>query len=63
MDRREARTDDALIRMDTVQPTKVSWLWEPYVPVGKLALLDGDPGIGKSWVALSLAASVSRDRG
>ena len=48
--------------MDTVQPTKVSWLWEPYVPVGKLALLDGDPGIGKSWVALSLAASVSRGR-
>ena len=37
----------------------VAWLWEPYLPRGKLVVLDGDPGTGKSFVTLDLAARVS----
>src|SRR5262245_22593094 len=37
----------------------VEWLWRPYVARGKLTLLDGDPGCGKSLVTLDLAARLS----
>ena len=36
-------------------PAAVSWLWEPYLARGKLAVLDGDPGTGKSFVTIDLA--------
>ena len=38
----------------------VRWLWEPYIPRGKLALVDGDPGVGKSLLTINLAARLSR---
>jgi len=40
--------------------TAVEWLWHPYVARGKLTLLDGDPGCGKSLLTLDLAARLSR---
>lgn len=49
-----------LVQMQTVAPQEVSWLWRPYVPAGKLTILEGDPGVGKSFLALQLAAIVSR---
>ncbi|MBN1460973.1 MAG: AAA family ATPase [Armatimonadetes bacterium] len=48
------------IRLDTVKPELVSWLWPGRIPFGKLSILDGDPGLGKSTVALDIAARVSR---
>lgn len=42
-----------------IEPEEVSWLWYPYIPLGKLTILEGDPGIGKTWLALQIAASVS----
>ena len=36
------------------------WLWEPYLAFGTLAVLDGDPGVGKSLLAIDLAARLSR---
>lgn len=41
----------------------VSWLWEPYIPLGGLSICVGDPGIGKSSFAFALAAAVSRGYG
>lgn len=42
-------------------PTEgIRWLWEPYLARGKLALLDGDPGVGKSLLTIDLAARLSR---
>lgn len=35
---------------------KVCWLWEPYIPAGKVSLLQGDPGTGKSTFVMNLAA-------
>lgn len=40
----------------------VDWLWTNYVPLGKLTELIGDPGLGKSTIAIDLAARVSTGR-
>jgi hypothetical protein len=38
----------------------LEWLWPGRIPLGKLTLLAGDPGLGKSFVTLDIAARVSR---
>src|SRR5712692_4151220 len=38
---------------------EVKWLWEGRIPLGKITMLDGDPGLGKSLLALNVAARVS----
>lgn len=43
-----------------VQPERVDWLWLHRIPLGKMTVLDGDPGLGKSTLTLDLAARVSR---
>jgi len=43
-----------------IEPEEVAFLWRPYIPIGKLTLLEGDPGIGKTWAALQIAAAVSK---
>lgn len=48
-----------IIRVSDVQPEKISWLWQGYIPARKLTLIDGDPGDGKSTMSLDLAARVS----
>jgi hypothetical protein len=48
--------------LSDVVPESLEWLWEPYLPRGTLAVLDGDPGVGKSLLALDLAARLSRAR-
>jgi putative DNA primase/helicase len=49
----------AVSRMSDVEPEDVSWLWAPYIPSGKLTMLEGDPGVGKSWITARLARDVS----
>jgi len=49
-----------LLRLADVEPRPVSWLWPGRIPLGKLTVLDGDPGLGKSTLSLDLAARVSR---
>lgn len=55
----EAALRPDLVRLSDVTPEEVSWLWYPYIPAGKLTLLEGDPQVGKTWLALQLAALVS----
>ncbi len=43
-----------------VVPERVRWIWPGWLPVGKLVILDGDPNLGKSTLALDIAARVSR---
>lgn len=45
-----------------VQPKNVDWLWYPYIPLGKLTVLQGDPGDGKSTLALNLIALLTSGR-
>src|SRR5438128_7128816 len=42
-----------------LRPRAVSWLWPWRLGLGKLALLEGDPGLGKSLVTLDLCARLS----
>ena len=47
--------------LSEVQSKPMQWLWDGRVPFGKVTLLDGEPGSGKSLLALDLAARVSRN--
>ncbi len=49
-----------IVRMAEVQPKPVWWLWNGRIALGKLTLVAGDPGLGKSFLTLDLAARVSR---
>ncbi|MPZ67891.1 MAG: AAA family ATPase [Pseudonocardiaceae bacterium] len=48
-----------LVQMDTVTPEPIDWLWPGFLARGKLHVIDGDPGLGKSTVTLDWAARVS----
>jgi hypothetical protein len=48
--------------LSSVEAGKVHWLWEPYLPSGMLAMLSGDPGVGKTWTTLALSASLTVGR-
>lgn len=48
-----------LIRGDTIEPRAIYWVWPYYVPRGKLTILAGPPGLGKTTLALAMAAAVS----
>lgn len=52
-------TDNIVVRMDEVQPEAVTWLWPQRFALGKLSLISGNPGLGKSFVTLDIAARVS----
>jgi AAA domain len=45
--------------LSTVAPENITWLWSSRIPLGKLTVLDGDPGLGKSTATLDIAARVS----
>jgi RecA-family ATPase len=51
-----------LVSASCVIPHALSWLWVNRLALGKLALLDGDPGLGKSLFALDLCARLSTGR-
>jgi len=49
-----------LINMADVEAKEVSWLWHPYIPYGKITIIQGDPGEGKTTFILHLAALLSK---
>ena len=49
-----------LIKMSDVQSQEIEWLWYPFIPYGKLTIVQGDPGDGKTTLALNIAAKLSR---
>jgi hypothetical protein len=56
----ETEDDPVLLRLVDVEPHSIAWLWPGRIPLGKLTLLVGDPGHGKSLLALDVAARVTR---
>jgi len=48
-----------VVRLADVAPERIDWLWDGYLPLGKVVVLDGDPGVGKSSVSLDIAARTS----
>ena len=56
----EPVTSGLVVRMADVQPVRTQFLFEPYVPIGKLTGLVGDPGQGKSFVVAAMATALSK---
>jgi hypothetical protein len=50
----------ALIRGDTIKPKPIGWLWRGWLARGKMHILGGAPGTGKTTIGLSLAAIVTQ---
>jgi hypothetical protein len=48
------------VRLTKLEPTLLRWFWPQRIPLGRVTLLAGDPGVGKSLLALEIAARVSR---
>lgn len=53
-------TNTKIIVMSEVKEEAVEWLWYPYIPYGKLTIIQGDPGDGKTTLILNIAAKLSR---
>ena len=49
-----------MIRMSEVQSQEIEWLWYPFIPYGKLTIIQGDRGDGKTTMVLNLAAKLSK---
>jgi RecA/RadA recombinase len=50
------------VLLSEIEPVAVDWLWEGWIPRGKITTIEGDPGTGKSTLTLDLAARVSTGR-
>jgi putative DNA primase/helicase len=55
-------TGTDIVYLADLQPQPVEWLWEHRLAAGTLAMLSGEPGSGKTWVALAVAAALTRGR-
>ncbi len=51
-----------LITMSEVEVEPVRWLWYPYIPYGKITLIQGDPGDGKTTFVLAVAALLTNGK-
>lgn len=47
------------ISLSDVEALEVEWLWEPLIPFGMITIMEGDPGVGKSYLAMHLAAQIT----
>lgn len=52
-----------MIRMSDVKTQEIQWLWYPFIPYGKLTIIQGDPGDGKTTLVLNIAAYLSKGEG
>ena len=59
----ESQVELKMIRMSDVQSQPVDWLWYPFIPYGKLTIIQGDPGEGKTTLVLNIAARLSKGEG
>lgn len=49
-----------LIPLSEVEPEEISWLWPDRIALGKLTLLIGDPGLGKSFATMDMTSRISK---
>lgn len=59
----EKKIDLKMIKMSDVQSQEIDWLWYPFIPYGKLTIVQGDPGDGKTTMVLNIAAKLSKGEG
>lgn len=60
----EAKAADLvpMIRMSDIETKEVGFLWNPYIPFGKLTILQGDSGNGKTYLAMYLCAACTNGK-
>jgi AAA domain len=51
-----------IVYLSDLQLRPVEWLWQDRLAAGTLAMISGEPGSGKTWVALAIAAALSHGR-
>lgn len=56
-------TNLKIINMSDVESKEISWRWYPFIPYGKLTIIQGDPGEGKTTLVLNIAAVLSKGQG
>lgn len=61
-ERRKERSPIA-IRISDVRREEVTWLWHHRIPRGKLTIIEGDPGVGKSFLSLAIGTAATLGRG
>lgn len=49
-----------LINMQDVAVEEIRWLWYPYIPFGKITIIQGDPGDGKTTMILAIASALTK---
>jgi putative DNA primase/helicase len=49
-----------MVRASDVKPKPIEWLWQGRIALGKLTLIAGDPGLGKSLLTIAMAAHITR---
>lgn len=54
------KTELKMIRMSEIEAQEIKWLWYPFIPYGKLTIVQGDPGDGKTTMILNLVAQLSK---
>jgi putative DNA primase/helicase len=63
-DAEDAKMDTGLspvvVKMEDVQAEEIQWFWPNRIPLAKLCIIAGDPGLGKSFLTIDLAARCSR---
>ena len=55
----ETNTELKMIHLSEIESQQIKWLWYPFIPYGKLSIVQGDPGDGKSTLILNIAAKLS----
>src|SRR5262249_8218950 len=58
----QEQSNPVITRLSDVTPQPVRWLWRGRIRIGKLTVLDGDSGLGKSLLSTDLAARISKAR-
>ena len=56
-------TNLKIINMSDVESKEISWLWYPFIPYGKITIIQGDPGEGKTTLVLNIAAVLFKGQG
>ena len=60
MQNRKSKTELRLINMEDVAVEQVEWLLYPFIPYGKVTIIQGDPGEGKTTMVLQIIAKLTK---
>ena len=56
----QIQANGGLVCLADVESRPLEWLWPDRIPLGKLTIIAGDPGLGKSLATLDIASRVSQ---